>query len=237
MAGSPQVPTPSLRIEHRYERKMRILGQERQWAEMLVRHHPSLLVQEHPPRYVNNLYLDSCRGDNLLRHVDGVSRRRKVRVRWYGDLGGMLDAPQLEFKNKLSVATSKRVFPLLPITLEELASRDGLLAASEHPDCPECAREPLASLFPTLLNRYKRQYYRTPDGKVRVTIETEMSFHRPDRLRGLSLAVSRDPALVMEIKYGKNAFGEAAAVSNGFPLPLDKNSKYVNGLALVFGTA
>ena len=47
--------------ERRYERKLRVTGAERAWVEILIQHHPSHLIEVHPPRYINNLYLDTFR--------------------------------------------------------------------------------------------------------------------------------------------------------------------------------
>ena len=61
----------------------------------LVKLHPSMFYEPYPPRYVNNLYLDTEDMENYLDNVSGVAERRKVRIRWYGDLFGDIGRPML----------------------------------------------------------------------------------------------------------------------------------------------
>ena len=57
---------------------------------LIVKSHPALFSEIHQGRYVNNIYFDSANLDHYFDNVDGVSRRGKIRVRWYGDMEGVL---------------------------------------------------------------------------------------------------------------------------------------------------
>src|SRR5437879_6346363 len=84
----------------RYERKF--LPQEFALAEVLtlVRRHPAMFREVYPPRFVNNIYLDSPGRSDYHDHVAGVPNRSKTRVRWYGAPSGHIAMPVLEQKVK-----------------------------------------------------------------------------------------------------------------------------------------
>ena len=50
--------------------------------------------------------------DNYLDNIDGAPRRVKARIRWYHDLFGRIDSPQLEFKIKEGLMGTKIQYPL-----------------------------------------------------------------------------------------------------------------------------
>jgi hypothetical protein len=227
-----QIDTDSVQ---RYERKLRVTRQERQWVDLLIHNHPANLVVPFPPRYVNNLYLDTVCYAHYFDHLNGVPSRRKLRFRWYGDLLGGEIRPQFEIKEKQGWVMFKNTYDLPVTTLPRLTDPGTwpeLIA-----DCPHRDQifQLIAPLQPTLVNRYRRDYYRTYDGSVRVTVDTEMSFYRPDRSIGFHLETYSDPAIVVEIKFDDRAVDQARSVSNHLPLPLNKNSKYINGIHMLHG--
>ena len=83
--------TPALR----YERKFLVERLDASWVRALVRRHPSMFCETYPPRYVNNLYLDTLGMRHYVDNLNGTPERRKVRIRWYGDLFGDVEAPVL----------------------------------------------------------------------------------------------------------------------------------------------
>ena len=93
----------------------------------------------------------------------------------------------------------------------------------------------LAGLQPTLLNRYHRRYFQTRDGRVRVTVDTNLRFCHPDRFRNALRGSYVDHAVIVEVKFDETETAHAAAVISHFPLRLNKNSKYINGIRLLHG--
>jgi hypothetical protein len=221
----------------RYERKLRVTAVEREWVELLIRRHPDHLVEIFPPRFINNIYLDTFRYTHYFDHINGYSRRRKVRVRWYGDLDGDLLKPQLEIKSKVGWVIMKQNYPLRPAALSELLTANSVLRLGRDNGSPEVIREIVSHLQPTLVNRYRRRYFGAVDRKVRVTVDDKMSFYRPHKMVGKSPEKYVDSAIVVEIKYSENDVKDGVAVAAHFPLPLNKNSKYVSGVQHLNGEA
>ena len=49
-------------------------------------------------RIVNSIYLDTCNFDNALDNINGVSNRKKLRMRWYNN-----DLNNLSFETKKKI--------------------------------------------------------------------------------------------------------------------------------------
>ncbi len=234
-ALKPPARSVRTRTERRYERKMRVGGVQREWVEMLIWQHPAHLTKTYPSRYVNNLYLDTLRNTYYTDHVDGVPRRKKVRVRWYGPLDDDLFEPQLEIKRRDGWTMTKQVYPLPPSCLDQMSRPGGVRRSVDNNGCSPSTGELVANLQPALINRYLRRYFETRDGRVRVTIDTEMSFYHANRFGAGVRFGYADHAVIVEIKFDECAIAEGTAVAAHFPLPLNKNSKYVNGIRLLHG--
>ena len=85
--------------ELRREIKFFFQSSEIQWLKSFVRTHPAGFRVAYEPRFVNNLYFDRKDLSSFYDTVNGVSRRAKVRLRWYGGLTDEVQAV-LEFKIK-----------------------------------------------------------------------------------------------------------------------------------------
>jgi SPX domain protein involved in polyphosphate accumulation len=113
---------------------------------------------------------------------------------------GPMKNPNLEIKMKLSDLIYKLVVPY-----------DG------HLGLP--IQELMKRLKPSVKNSYYRKYYLTHDKKVRLTVDTKILFDKV-----------RSPKTVVELKYRVEDENTAVKLINQFPLLLQKNSKYVDGV-------
>ena len=140
--------------------------------EMRVRLHPALFIEEYQERRVNNVYLDTHDFQLADANVVGSADRIKIRVRWYGALIGPVAAPVLEFKRKVGEVGFKIGFPVAPCDLPPTFDGELLLESLRHLEGHEDAMVELRALRPTLINTYRRRYYRTADRKYRLTIDS-----------------------------------------------------------------
>jgi len=205
---------------YRYERKFSVAGMPVAEVRRIVRAHPSLFFEEYAPRWVNNVYLDTPDLCSLRAHADGVQERRKVRVRWYGELLGPVASPVLEHKLKRGLVGRKLSRSVDPFELS-----DGLRAL-------DLARGLGESLLPNLINRFRRQYYRSADRRFRVTIDSRMRFHEFSPGLRLRRWATPEDEVVVELKYGQQHDGRARPVASAFPFRVYKSSKYVTGMRL-----
>jgi VTC domain len=217
----------------RHERKLVAEDLPLRAVEALVRLHPARFATAFPERRVNNLYLDTPMLDAFRANQDGLERRRKVRVRWYGALQGPIE-PVLEFKEKRGLVGTKRTFALPPYELGPgFAARDlrRLLAAA---DLPDDARALLAPLQPALVNRYRRAYLLSADGRFRLTLDSELEFRPVGQLASALLHRRTLPGVVvLELKYAAAHDDDAARITSGLPLRIARSSKYAAGIELL----
>jgi SPX domain protein involved in polyphosphate accumulation len=219
----------------RYERKFLVDRLDQHQVMGLVKRHPSMFFEPYPPRFVNNFYFDTPDMQNYHDNVSGAANRRKLRIRWYGELMGRIESPVLELKVKRGLVGTKRHYPIATFDLaDDIGARMVMpsLFASELP--PEVVSY-LHTVTLVLMNRYHRRYYVSRDGKFRLTLDTNMAFHR---VGGLTKRLARRRVdhrnVIVELKYGVDEDVAASRVSGFFPFRVTKSSKYVQGIDRVF---
>jgi len=218
--------------EFRYERKLVCFALGPREVAMLVQLHPALFREIYQERYVNNIYFDTPFLDSYHANVSGIADRLKCRIRWYGKLFGPIENPILELKQKQGFVGRKLAHPLRAFTLGE-----GFVAANLFDGAGISARQRLYldSLGPTLLNRYRRRYFLSADGRFRITVDWDLEFHRIDAHSNRFAERAHCPQrVILELKYERDTKG-AAEITGRFPFRLSRSSKYVVGIDALYG--
>jgi SPX domain protein involved in polyphosphate accumulation len=218
----------------RYEIKLpcpsTLLPQVQSW----VRLHPAHWRVAYPPRQVNNVYFDTADCACMNENLGGVAGRAKLRLRWYGEVLDTIDHARLELKRKEGKVGWKEICPLeLALDLTSESWREVQQWLRDAVD--DQARMWLAQFpHPVLINHYHRAYYVTPDGSLRLTIDTRLRAYdqrasaRPNLRRPAPIA----DRIVVELKAGADP-ASSQRLSDAlarFPLRPDRHSKYVNGM-------
>lgn len=215
----------------RYERKFVIENLSKQSVISVVKTNPAIFSEIYHQRYINNIYLDT---HNLMFYLDnnfGKANRKKVRVRWYGDLLGRNQKPRLEYKLKTGAVGDKLVYNLVPFDVKPGFSYDQLQQVFEKSQLPEWVLDDLRSLKPTLLNRYSREYFLSFDRNYRITIDQQLEYCKICPQNNSFIQDYKDyKNIILELKYKVNGILEPDFVSNHLPFRLTKSSKYVNGI-------
>lgn len=222
-------------VAGRYERKIRVAPTREEWVRSLIRQHPARLCETYPARYVNNLYLDTACHTHYVDHINGVARRKKFRLRWYGPLDATRPALSLEVKRRDGWINAKHVYPLSDSCPGDGFKAGGWRQMLGTSKFPVSILEAVVHLEPALVNRYHRRYYESHNRQVRVTVDTDMSFYHASRLGERRGGAARDQAVIVEIKFDADAVEYGTHVAAAFPVSLSKNSKYVNGIQLLYG--
>ncbi len=220
----------------RYERKFLVEDLRSFQVEALIRQHPRIFRAPYPPRNVNNLYLDTPDMVNYYDNVNGAERRRKVRVRWYGEPFGKISRPMLEIKVKDGMVGTKHTFPLSAFRLDARFCDRIFQRLLSDSDLPPVIRLDLRGLNVVLFNRYYRHYYATHDGAFRLTLDTRMEFYKVNGLFENQFAHRQVNArdVVVELKYENEQEPQADRVAGFFPFRVTRNSKYVQGIERVY---
>lgn len=180
-----------------------------------------------PARIVQSLYLDTPQGRALAENLAGLSRREKLRLRWYGEASELV-VGTLERKvreNSLGWKESLRL--AAPLALRGEERRRFVAELVRRADPVWSAR--LAGHEPAQWVRYRREYLASADGRVRVTIDRELVLADQRVLARLSDAL-RSPAprlLVLELKCAPEHLAQAQEIAARLPLPLGRCSKFV----------
>lgn len=133
---------------------------------------PAALRPLHPERIVQSVYFDTWDGAAVHESLAGLSERRKLRLRWYGDDCGVVRA-SLECKRRSSGVGDKDVFALpAPIALQGVAK--GRFLREVMRAAPPAWRERLAGTEPVQWIRYRREYLGSFDGGLRITVDREL---------------------------------------------------------------
>ena len=215
----------------RYERKFTLANSEYGWITNQINIHPAFFQKIFHPRQINNIYLDTAAlqfyGDN----VHGVANRKKVRIRWYGDIFGKIAKPKLEYKIKHNLLGDKWTFDLVPFDFNPGFSAAALQDVFNQSNLPAEIAEDLKLLEPTLLNSYWRSYFLSADQHFRLTLDEQMSYYAFDKPRAFFKFKRSNPGdYIVELKYLPKMDKVANKVARQLRFRLDKSSKYVNGI-------
>lgn len=217
--------------QYRYERKFVIENGDLAQIEALIFAHPALFNEIYQGRFINNIYLDSYNYQAYYDNVTGVSERRKFRLRWYGDSFREAINPSLEVKCKKAEVGTKLVYNLPSFTLENAITIDSLLSDMRADNLPEEINCTLNMLQFSFINRYYRRYYRSADGRYRLTLDSKLAYAVVDSCRiTLPVKWDRPPKLILELKYDRSDNADADRISNFFQYRLSKSSKYISGI-------
>jgi hypothetical protein len=215
----------------RFERKAHV--EDLCFAEVrrLVRTHPAGFRPIHAPRHVNNVYLDDADLGHYRANVEGLEARQKVRIRWYGPMLGRVEGARLEFKRKHNLVGTKESHPLPAFSLEPPFDAGVITAVLAAAALPQARALELRGLQPSLLNRYRREYWLSRCGRFRLTLDRDLEYYRlrPFANRLLARNVDRD-GVVVEIKYDVSLDDEVDRLTAAFPFFVNKISKYCRGI-------
>ncbi len=218
----------------RFERKFVVQDMHYPVVIQHVRNNRAAFSGLYHPRYINNIYFDTNDMDFFTDNVSGKGSRKKVRIRWYGNLFGHVSKPVLEFKMREGMVGNKVSFPMAPFNVDTNFNGDYMQDIIRSSNLPDWVNSILLMLRPALLNRYHRRYFISFNKKFRLTVDDKLSYY------GISYGLNRfmekytSEDTIVELKYDQQYDGkESAYVTNNLPFRLSKSSKYVNGFELL----
>lgn len=221
---------------YRYERKFHAFHVTRAQVELAVKLHPAHFRRAYPHRYVNNIYYDTAVLSDFRSHVNGAAQRSKLRLRWYGPSGGVIESSVLELKAKSGQVGNKPAYPLPGFSHDGRCDAKTLCAAARRCDVAAEIVERLARSVASLHNRYRRCYYETTDRQFRLTIDSEQTYQQPPRrVVGYKRRLQIPQFVIIELKYAVDLDDRADRIAGAFPFRLSKMSKYVYGIQQFIG--
>ena len=217
---------------YRFERKFQILQLNRKEVELYVKLHPAMFSEIYHQRFVNSIYLDSVDKQSYVDHIAGITKRKKTRVRWYGNLYGKIEKPILEIKKKSGFVNAKDSYPLSPFMIGENVPHQEIWNQLRSSADSDYIISKITLLEVVLFVRYNRKYFLSACGKFRITIDSELVFFNFSGRHHVfdPKSSENDGKIIMELKYAHDQDLYAEKIINHFPFRITRSSKYVSGV-------
>lgn len=216
---------------YRYERKYYLANEDYNYVRSLILNHPAQFREIFHPRMINNIYFDTPGFGFFYENVNGNDIRKKIRIRWYEKTFAHQKKLMLEYKLKNGLLGNKISYTLTDIYTGNGFEFGKMRNEIKDNQLPIPVENELLINFPTLLNRYVREYFISDNGKCRITLDKDISFfriHSGKNYFKVSYHLLGD--LIMEMKYDPDDEIIAEAISQSFPFRVTKSSKYVIGV-------
>lgn len=208
-----------MQSDFRYELKYEIPLPLAQGIGQVIHMHPQGFKKAFPDRWVNNIYYDTPNFVTCQENLDGISERKKFRLRWYGDQAP-IQSPKFEIKIKSNMVGRKETIDMRKnFSLRDLPER-----LQAHPSIPDAIR-------PVIQNRYLRSYYLNMKGDFRITIDREFQHGMvTGDLTNPQAWLRPFPYIIMEVKFDMSAVERHGEVTRYIPYRQTKHSKYVSAV-------
>ncbi len=219
--------------ERRYEIKLPLEHANLTSVRMWLRLHPANFSPHFPQRRVNSIYFDSPDLFSVDENLAGQSERRKLRLRWYGNID-QVTRGNWEIKCKERNLGWKITRPMGSCLRLSTMSWREVLAVLRADTGDTVGMHLSYSSCPTLINSYERLYYLSWDMSIRATVDFNQSVYdqRLSRAPNLTRRLpypDRD-SIVLEFKAPQASHDQLSEIVQHLPVRVTKNSKYVNGM-------
>jgi hypothetical protein len=137
----------------------------------------------------------------------------------------------LEFKIKHGLVNCKEQYALDSFSVDRSLTIRTLRELFRRANLPVMLEQDLLKLEPALVNRYRRNYFRSADQIVRATIDSDLEYIAVSRSRNRFFSRSRDQnGNVLELKYDPKDDHQVSDYTQHFPFRMTRSSKYVMGI-------
>ena len=185
----------------------------------------NLFFKKHyPKRRVNSIYFDSLDYASIRQNLDGVSNKKKIRIRWYGEQNKLVK-PVLEIKSKKGSETKKeslKIYELNDLIFPDLKNLKIIK------DIVNLKTNSKKNIYPILTTHYDRQYFISNNRKIRATIDYNLKSVYLNNLSQLDIVKNFSLVCILEFKYSNKLDRYVRKNLQNITLRLSKNSKFVN---------
>jgi len=184
-----------------------------------------------PDRLISSVYFDTRDLNFLQESLDGISKRKKYRVRWYNE-----DLKNSRFEVKIKEEMLGRKVISNIGTNYSINSFSDLLNSVYGVDNDPCILDQ-SKYMPVLLVKYDREYYESTDGLIRATIDKNIQCGKVSSQlssKKYSDIMLVHDSVVLEFKYDDvhdDYF--RSLISNDIKIRSTKYSKYTNSYLIM----
>ena len=176
---------------------------------------------QYPTRKVNSVYFDTYSYTSIRQNLDGVSEKKKIRIRWYGNKD-IITNPVIEIKSKKGFETKKE-----SIKIKEL-NKIKLFDLKKIKENLNTKLKLKKTVNPVLTTHYKREYFISLNGKIRATVDYNLQSIFLNNESQIDIVKNFNNICVLELKYPVSFDRFVRKYLKDITLRLSKNSKFVN---------
>ncbi len=169
-------------------------------------------------RTINSIYLDTLNYDFAKDNINGVSERKKIRLRWYDD---ELNKIFIEEKNKKNFKVWKDIDEIKPTNIKENLVK----SLEDHLKNNNISKLANFNYNFVLKTNYKRSYWISDDRNIRATIDTDIN---ASSFRQMKSKVNL-PETILEFKFSPKyeTYFRSFFNNKSYQLRSQKYSKYI----------
>tara|TARA_Y100000589_G_C27140887_1_gene624657 strand:+ start:675 stop:1349 length:675 start_codon:yes stop_codon:yes gene_type:complete len=179
---------------------------------------------QYPKRKVNSIYFDDLKLSSIRENLDGISNKRKVRIRWYGNSKKLI-SPILEIKSKKGYETKKESIRINKLNNFEYLNPGNLEIIAREINKITNSKK---TIFPILTTNYEREYFISNHNEIRATVDFNLESIFLKNLSEIYQKKKYLPETILELKYSTKIDKLVRSKLDEISLRLSKNSKYIN---------
>ena len=219
------------KLPKRYERKWVINNIDCNQIFILLFKSNFSFSYQYEDRYVNSIYFDDQNFSSIRQNFDGISEKKKYRLRWYGDLS-KISKPVFEIKNKSSFEVSKENINFSFADGLNLFNVNDLKKIEEAINTQFNFKN---KIFPILTTHYLRSYFVSSNKLIRATIDRDLKSVKLYQNKNINI-INQYNDIILELKYDLDLDDYVRSNFNNFSFRLSKNSKFINSATIIPNT-
>lgn len=176
---------------------------------------------QYPKRNVNSIYFDTYNFTSIRQNLDGISDKKKIRIRWYGNRNIMID-PVIEIKTKKGFETKKESSSIKQLDSVKLSDLEIIKEKLNK------KMKTKKIINPILTTNYEREYFVSLNGKVRATVDYNLKSIFLNNSTHIDIVKNFKNICILEFKYSTSLDKYVRENLKEITLRLSKNSKFVN---------
>ena len=181
-------------------------------------------TNQYPQRKVNSIYFDDTNFSSIRENLNGVSDKKKIRIRWYG-IEKKLIKPQLEIKGKKGSETRKRNYSINELNNLKFSDLKNIEKIKNLVNSKIKLKK---IIYPVLSTHYDRQYFISNNSKIRATVDYNMQSVYLKNISQIKIVKNFSKVCILELKYPTRLDLYVRRKLKNITLRLSKNSKFVN---------
>jgi len=211
----------------RFERKWVFDSIDHNQLFILLNRSNFLFTNQYTDRQVNSIYFDDEHYTSVIQNINGISEKKKYRLRWYGDFANIIN-PTFEIKSKKGFEVSKQNFDLPKTFNYNLLNYNDLEKIELFINNNFNFKN---KLYPILTTHYLRSYFISSNKLVRSTVDRNLKSLLLYNNRNLNI-IKKYNDIILEIKYDLNLDEYVRSNLGNISSRFSKNSKFVNAATI-----